>query len=198
MVMRIALVGKMRSGKTTAKNYLVEQHGFTPMAFAGPVKELAAEVMDLVEGYLGFGGIAWDREKIERRKSEPAIRSLLQLLGTDIGRGMYGENVWVTKLLNELEPGVSYVIDDARFPNEADALRKEGFVIVKLQRPETDRLEQVYSEYGPGAAEILRHPSEMNVDSIKSDSEFYVPDIRSIHYWIDYLVETLTSRDIPV
>ena len=36
--MLIGLVGKKKSGKTTAANYLIEQHDFISFAFASPLK----------------------------------------------------------------------------------------------------------------------------------------------------------------
>jgi dephospho-CoA kinase len=157
---RIAFVGPMGSGKTTAAEYLVKQ-GFTRVGFADAVKDIAAEVMEAFDAALGFGGPVWDRDRINENKGTPGIRKLLQVVGTDIGRELYGDDVWINKLLSELDPDTSYVIDDVRFPNEAQALRESGFTIVRIDRDPDDRTHYLASNYGvEKVAELLEHPSE--------------------------------------
>ena len=43
----IGLTGKARSGKDTVANYLFNQHGYTRIAFADPVKLAAQQVFGL-------------------------------------------------------------------------------------------------------------------------------------------------------
>ncbi len=52
-------------------------------------------------------------------------RSILQLLGTEWGRGL-ADDAWVKALAAELTPGSKYVVPDLRFPNEGAMLRAKG------------------------------------------------------------------------
>jgi hypothetical protein len=92
------------------------------------------------------------------------------VIGTDIGREMYGENVWVVKLITGLQEDADYVIDDVRFPNEAEALRDAGFSILRVDRDADARREYLASLYDPEhAAQLLEHPSEQAHYGINAD-----------------------------
>ncbi len=67
------------------------------------------------------------------------VRSYLQLLGTEIGRNMFGQNVWtdvarhdITTSMNE---GQSVVITGMRFKNEMAMVKALGGVLVWVTRP---------------------------------------------------------------
>ena len=73
-------------------------------------------------------------------------RNLMELLGTDVGRDIVHPNIWVNSLMKDYKPysvrGSSYesleskwVITDVRFPNEADAIKQKGGVLIKVNRP---------------------------------------------------------------
>jgi hypothetical protein len=60
-------------------------------------------------------------------KKEPEVRGLLQRLGTEVGREMFGENVWVDAMLKEAESlGGNVVVTGMRFRNEMDAVQSSG------------------------------------------------------------------------
>jgi hypothetical protein len=65
-----------------------------------------------------------------------------------------------------------FVTDDCRFPYEASALRRLGFVIVKLETPIDTRIRRYFDTYGvyPTAAELV-HPSEIELVDIEYDFE---------------------------
>lgn len=89
------------------------------------------------------------------RAGAPEIRELLQRLGTEVGRNMLGENVWVDAALATCEPDRDYVFTDVRFTNEAEALRSLGGIIIRIERP----------GYGPAND----HPSEVAMDDYPWD-----------------------------
>lgn len=64
-----------------------------------------------------------------------SAREFLQFFGTDICRHIY-EDVWQSRLMNDIarEGSLLAVIDDCRFPNEAEAIQAAGGHIVKLTR----------------------------------------------------------------
>lgn len=132
----IGLCGLAGSGKTTIANHLVEHHGFVRLPFAGPLKAMAAA--------FGLG----PRELAGDLKEVPSDllcgrtpRQFMQLLGTEFGRELIGENVWVRaweRALGDLATDgfrpLRVVADDMRFPNEAAAIRARGGVVVQLIR----------------------------------------------------------------
>jgi hypothetical protein len=130
------------------------------------------------------------REILERDKS--VLRWLPQKVGTDLGRRYVGpDTIWIEKFLLRVaayeevkrklcEPSL-IVVDDMRFLNEADALRANGFTLVRIVRDERERLESVKktltlsnpswdSETVEKAVqEMIGHESEREVDLIETD-----------------------------
>jgi hypothetical protein len=85
-----------------------------------------ARLSKLVDAY------GWDRAK----RTFPEIRRLLQRCGTEAGRQVLGAQVWVNALMNDFDPeNEALVVTDVRFPNEADAIREAGGVVVRIERP---------------------------------------------------------------
>lgn len=63
-------------------------------------------------------------------------RYLMQSLGTEWGRDLVAQDIWRRILLAKVDHhhGLPIVVDDLRFPNEADGLRAAGFTIVRIIR----------------------------------------------------------------
>ena len=66
-------------------------------------------------------------------------RFAMQTLGTEWGRELMGPDIWAnawahaaTLILNE---GGKVVVDDCRFPNELEAVRRVGGVAINILRP---------------------------------------------------------------
>lgn len=78
----------------------------------------------------------WDWTKA---KEDEEVRESLQRFGTEMGRGLFGENVWVDltwKRVRELqEQGKNVVITGIRFPNELAAVKEAGGTSVYIVRP---------------------------------------------------------------
>jgi hypothetical protein len=87
----------------------------------------------------------------------PEVRQLLQRTGTDAGRRVLGENVWVDAVMADL-PDTDVVFTDCRFPNEAQAIKDAGGYLVRVTRPGF--------EPGPDA-----HESETALDGYPHDFE---------------------------
>jgi hypothetical protein len=172
--MLIAISGYAQAGKDTIADRLCDVHGFRRVAFADLLRR-CAEALDPIVGLHITPAIevtsAGDmtpqfidpdaavityREALEiygyeESKSRfPEFRGILQRLGTDVGRKLLSDNIWVDATLASLEPGIDYVITDARFPNEAEAVTREGGLMVRVERIGT----------GP----VNDHPSEVALD----------------------------------
>lgn len=127
--MLIGLTGAAGAGKGSVASVLVQDAGFLEIAFADPLYEAVAAIT----------GISVEKLKDRRIKEEviPWIgkspRQLLQLLGTDFGRKMVKDSLWVDRAMRRVVGRT--VIADVRFDNEAEAVRANGGVIWEVIRP---------------------------------------------------------------
>ncbi len=163
MIDVIGLSGYARTGKDTAAKYLREL-GFKRVAFADTLRSAAYALNPIVnvdpfdiERYFYLQDIideyGWDGYKNTEFAGE--IRRILQRLGTEVGRNLIGEDVWVAATFENL-PSDKYVVTDVRFPNEADYIRERyDGLIIRIERP--------------GVGPINDHPSETALDDYDFD-----------------------------
>jgi dephospho-CoA kinase len=111
--LKFGIAGRMRTGKTTIAQYLKERYGFHTCAFADPIKAVAKEC-------------GWDGAKDERG------RTLLQDIGTVVRK--YNQTFWIEKLIAELPPNRSIVVDDMRMLKEHTMLSDAGFTTILVTR----------------------------------------------------------------
>jgi dephospho-CoA kinase len=156
MTIRVAFSGKMRSGKDTACDYIINslmEDGFfvKRMMFADTLKRLGS----YIQQECGF--------PVERD------RELYQWLGTDYGRTR-DQNVWVNALERQIESNDSaacfLAVTDMRFPNELAMLKRQGFITLRVVASEATRLSR-------GAdADRLNHESETALDDAEAQGLF--------------------------
>ena len=153
----IGLCGLAGAGKSTVARHLAEQHGYMLVPFAKPLKAMAR----------AFGLTL--REMAGDLKEAPCEtlcgktpRQFMQWLGTEFGRDMIGQEIWVNAWKRGIEQAnidavadlcdadarALIVSDDVRFANEAAAVRALGGVVLRIQRP------------GAGSASGAGHASE--------------------------------------
>ncbi|MEU6959621.1 hypothetical protein [Streptomyces chrestomyceticus] len=137
----IGFAGAARSGKDTAASFLVE-HGWQRKAFADPVRDMLYALNPDLRDPSGFLGVADLAERVDTygwekvKRVHPEVRRYLQRLGTEAGREVLGADVWVNALFRDCEEwDTPVVITDVRFPNEAEAIRNHGGVVVNILRP---------------------------------------------------------------
>jgi hypothetical protein len=63
-------------------------------------------------------------------------REIMQVVGTDIFRNYFDDNIWVNATLRDIEKSDAKVvlISDVRFPCEVESLIKEGGYVIRLLR----------------------------------------------------------------
>ncbi len=81
-------------------------------------------------------------------------RMLLQLMGTECGRNIIHENIWVNATFAAFTLESRWVITDMRFPNELKAIKSRGGITIRINRPDTIRMD---------------HESETALDSAEFD-----------------------------
>lgn len=137
--MIIGLSGYAGSGKDTVAKILSDNHDFKQIAFADKLREFLY-AMNPIVGYniapvplrTVIDLFGWQGYK----KSEFAesIRNIIRKAGTEAGRGVLGEDVWVNAVFNSISQNDDYVISDCRFRNEADAVRSKNGFVVRITR----------------------------------------------------------------
>ena len=131
--MIIGLSGYARSGKDTVAELLVLNYGFKRMAFADGIREALLVLNPILhDGHRlneVVGMYGW-----EVAKSKDEVRRLLQVLGTEVGRKLINEDVWVWLLFNKISTDERIVIPDVRFPNEAKMIEQQGGDVWRINR----------------------------------------------------------------
>lgn len=125
----IGLTGYAQSGKDSVGRYLIERHGFTRVSFADSVRESIYTLDPIVHTPVAWrisqlvDLIGWERAKTEHAE----VRRLLQVMGTEVGRMLFGNNVWVD-IADRKRQIISgpVVFTDVRFENEADYVQLNG------------------------------------------------------------------------
>jgi hypothetical protein len=132
----IAFCGKAQCGKDTSvaliQNLILGQK----ISFAAPMREFMRD-------FLGYESVEAMHELYEVPHAElgwKTPRYALQTLGTEWGRNMIYDNMWVDKCIREADKiiednaGFTPLISDVRFQNEAVAIKNSGGIIIKVVR----------------------------------------------------------------
>lgn len=130
--MLIGIAGRKQSGKTTLGASLATAYQLAHISFAAPMRRFVADVLDISVGELELV-----KEKPIDWLDGVTPREMLQKLGTEYGRDLIHDEIWVRKALRKAAMYVGAVISDVRFPNEAQAIRGLGGVVIRLNRSST-------------------------------------------------------------
>jgi hypothetical protein len=141
--MIIAFAGRKQSGKTTACEFTANVFSQTTQQnsaiynFADPLKKMCIDIFGLTyEQCYGTDDQKNEYVNCKWPDSEEVMsaREVMQYVGTNVFRKMQ-HNVWseatIRKIKDENLPLA--LIADCRFPNEVEAVRNAGGLVVKLQ-----------------------------------------------------------------
>lgn len=139
----IGLLGKKRSGKNTFAEALVTDFGYAPLAFADPLRDLAARINPIVSwDYISDDPVRYldamtDGYEVAK-DTYPAVREFL----VGLGQGIRADDplYWVTRLEERAlaltrKSETPIVVTDVRLPNEADWIEDMGGLLVRIVRP---------------------------------------------------------------
>jgi hypothetical protein len=153
----IGLSGKAGAGKDYLAQHYFRPHGYQQLSFAWLLKWVA----------IAQGECTWEEAFLTK---PPHVRDLLQRKGTEEWRRDYGSDCWARGLDAVAQTWLRYndqarfVIADARFPNELEAVRALGGDTIRVVAP--TRVAR------NGFTDAQRHhPSETALDHIP-DSAF--------------------------
>jgi len=106
-------------------------------------------------------------------------RKLLQLLGTEAGRQIIHPNIWINALFADYKTlgfgdgdvavleFPNWIITDVRFPNEAQAIKDRGGIVIRVNRTRTVMVKGV--KYFLGHDGLPEHDSETALDDYDFD-----------------------------
>lgn len=125
----IGVSGKARAGKDTLFA-IAEKDGFIKLSFAEELKRQAREDFGLTNEQTD-GSL---KEVPTDLLDGNTPRSCLIELGNLYRR--YRPTFWVDIVVNKIKanPSGKFMVTDVRYPNEADALREVGGIILRLER----------------------------------------------------------------
>jgi len=146
----IGISGKAGSGKDFLACEIFKPRGFMQIALAWPIKAIAYARRPTGTTF----------EDIYDRKP-PEIRKLLQHLGTEEGRDVYGESYWIDqtyalmRMIQRSTGNNQYVITDVRFPNEVEFIHNLGGLVIRVVGRQSS------------LADGEQHRSEIELDDFK-------------------------------
>lgn len=169
--LRIALTGRMRSGKSAAAAYMTAKHGFKSISFASALRRVADDLFEhLYEPIYEDCPFSEDgKHRIGWRKP----RALLQTLGQKMRE--IDEDVWIRQaeqsmmVYEDMHSTAGIVIDDLRQPNDYEWARVNDFIIIRVKASEDLRLKRVEQAGDDFSAEDMAHDTEQHVDGFSVD-----------------------------
>lgn len=175
-------------GKSTVAAAL-NARGYSTVPFAGTLKRMIRLLLldlgldDLEVEHAMAGG----KELPCSQLGGTTPRQAMQWLGTDWGRQMVDTNLWVRcwqeRTRHCLEHGGAVVVDDVRFPQEAQLIEQLGGVMVEVLRP------------GGGSEAFAAHASEGALDSWPFKAQLLNDgDLADLERSIDLLLEKLNAN----
>jgi hypothetical protein len=140
-------------GKTTLADILVRDHGYIQISFASPLKVMVAALLqqlDIPEDRARRLTYTDKEAPIPEISSRTTARHLQRTLGTEWGRSCVDPELWLKCWEAQYRRTIAFgepsgipdlaapiprvVVDDCRFPNEADLLRNYSGEIWHLSR----------------------------------------------------------------
>jgi dephospho-CoA kinase len=155
--MRIALTGKIRSGKDSAGKHLYVDHDLERIAFADEMKRLFHQLFPWIP-------------------RDPKPRAEYQKFG-ELMRKHYGEDFWIKHVEDSMRFAENrrnvngIVITDLRLPAEYDWCRANDFVIIRVMAPDELRMARAVEAGDDFTVHDFVHSTELYVDSFDCDYE---------------------------
>ncbi len=164
---KIALTGRMRSGKSEVERYLSFEYGFTTGAFGSMLKYFADKIFTHTPEFQ-------QSSPLEKRKP----RKLYQAFGQAC-REQVDTDVWLRHLAFSYEMAmrdrntVGFVVSDLRQPNEYEWLRANGFTVIRVSAPADVRKARAEKAGDIFTEDDFEHETESHADSFAVDYEIH-------------------------
>lgn len=200
---KIAISGKMTSGKTTVSDFLINSYDYSPIRSAEYLKNICHDLatINMVESVnsphfiinsareflkINTKFISKDDQEYEKlikeleelrqqfshvkdtTKKTNDVREMLQVVAKTISENVR-EDIWIQSSLKKMnsllkEGKTKIVHDDLRYQFEFDELRRQGFVLIRLEVSPEVQAKRIKTLYGKIEPELINHISEMDLD----------------------------------
>ena len=174
----IGISGKICSGKDTTGQIiqrLTSDNEISPYVSPWKIKKFAHKLKLVAGIMLGVDPLKFEDQEYKKTMLGKdwdidgvpmSVREFLQKLGAEGIRNGVHTNAWVNALFADFIPTVEddkvvipqWIITDCRFPNEAQAIKDNGGIVIRVER-DTDV--------------ISDHPSETALDDWNFDATIY-------------------------
>lgn len=203
---KIAITGKMRSGKDTLREYAESKYNMTPFTFGETLKK-------------SF------HKEYPHIPVKPKPHRGYQLYG-QLKREVYGDDYWIIKCMESIdacekiaqgysvspnylpskydllvdqenfkESVFSPIISDLRQQNELDYCLYRGFHVVKVECPDNIRIERI-KQSDEFNSDALNFETERSVDSLKG-IDFCIDNsttVKNMYSQFDEIIERITTK----
>ncbi len=165
----IGLAGKAGSGKDTLGEYLITKYNIKSYALAEPLKKAASIAFDIP--LKCFYNSELKETLVDDWHMTP--RELMQTLGTEYTRDVFRKDIWIRQghkkwlECQKKNKHYAFLVTDIRFQNDAEWLKNEGGIIIKVKR---DAAKNMDHESEIGFTENL---VDYVIDNNSSLEEFY-------------------------
>lgn len=165
--MYIGIVGPMCSGKSSLAKYIMTYYEikynikFHKESFAGKVYELAYDIFNM----------------------KMKDRELLQKIGTKMRE--IDINCWVNYTIKKSLNNENTIIDDGRYLNEIDAMKNNGFLLIRINIDkdlQISRIKYTYPDTWKTHIDNIGHLSELDI--YKYPNEYF-----------DYIINANNNND---
>jgi len=189
----IAVAGLIDSGKGTVSEYLAEHHDYRKLAFADKLKDAVAAI---------FG---WPRHLLEGDTRESRLwretedtwwsarlgytvtpRLMLQYMGTEAGRNVFGQDIWIASVEKAIlnTNNINHVLTDLRFPNEADLVKRLFGINIRVERGERpdwydtavnapEKMPELYPNVHPSECSLVNYKFDYVIDNNGTLEDLY-------------------------
>lgn len=151
----------------------------------GPMYQTYTSMDEAVEQFKSWVKCSYDEDYEDQfyiRTFKMTPRKLLQLIGTECGRNIIHPNIWVNASMSGYSGESNWIFTDVRFPNEADAIRNRGGILIRTKR---------FMELETKA----QHPSETALDNY-TDWDYVIENTGSIEELTEKVRQILIRKKI--
>ena len=186
----VAFIGKMKSGKSTATQYLCDKYGYVEYYFAKPLKLGVQQLFSLSDSQLHHVD---EKNNVDPRWGV-SPRYLFQQIGTDLFRNQlhkylpHIQSCWIRNFFrwwdDNKTTGRPIVVSDCRFQNEVDAVQSVGFQTVRIVRP-------VSGSSVSSVTQEDKHQSEQEQDNIATQK--HIENNSTLLHFFKSIDETIVN-----
>lgn len=176
--LRICFIGKMRSGKSEAIEYLKTKYDIEVVDFGDSLKEVV--------------------DKIYPKQAEYGIknRALLQRVGQHMRK--MDEDIWLHSVDHKIKKSNKKIVACAscRQQNEYDYLNKMAFLFVKVECKDSTRIKRAEDSGDYFKLENFTHETELKIDDFMFDYRINNDgNIEDLHRQIDLIMKDIMKGE---